>query len=92
MFTPSIGIHEGIILVQPGEDRLNAAIHMLFMNFDIAVVWVSRSLRVVDTVYARKWRLAYSPAQPAQYVLELHPSRLAEFTRGDQLVFTQCEK
>lgn len=75
---------------QVTEDRINAAIHMFFMNFDLTVVWLDRNLRVVDVQYARRWRPAYTPAKPARYVLELHPDRLNDFQTGDQLVFEPC--
>jgi uncharacterized membrane protein (UPF0127 family) len=86
MLRPSLSPNEGIIMVQPVEDRINAAIHMFFMNFDIAVVWLDHDYRVVDAQYARRWRPAYTPARAAKYVIELHPNRLNDFHMGDQLV------
>ncbi len=77
-------------MVQPRADRVDAAIHMFFMNFDIAVIWADESLRVVDAQLARRWRPAYAPAKAAKYVLETHPDRLGEFAAGDQLVLEKC--
>ncbi len=90
MFQKSIRPHAGLLMVQPRADRLDAAIHMFFMNFDIAVVWADEQLRVVDLKYARRWRPAYAPAKAAKYVLETHPDRLKDFEIGDQLVIAQC--
>lgn len=73
-------------MVQPRADRLDAAIHMFFMNFDIAVIWADEHLLVVDVQLARRWRPAYAPAKAAKYVLETHPDRLKDYTIGDQLV------
>jgi len=73
-------------MVQPRADRVDSAIHMFFMNFDIAVVWMDSKLRVVDVQYAKRWRPAYAPSAPAKYVLETHPERLNDFHLGDQLV------
>ena len=73
-------------MVQPRADRMDAAIHMFFMNFDIAVVWADKDLRVVDVQYAKRWRPFYAPARAAKYVLETHPQRLSDFKAGDQLV------
>ena len=86
MFQKAIGKDEGLLMVQPRADRLDAAIHMFFMNFDIAVIWADEHLRVVDAQLARRWRPAYAPAKAAKYVLETHPDRLKDYTIGDQLV------
>jgi uncharacterized membrane protein (UPF0127 family) len=90
MLARSIAPREGLLMVQPSATRTDAAIHMLFMNFDIAVVWADDDLRVVDLCLARRWRPAYVPAAAARYVIELHPDRLGDFTPGDQLVLIPC--
>jgi hypothetical protein len=58
---------------------------MLFMRFDIGVVWVSKDLRVIDKKFAKKWHLAYFSRFPAQHVIELHPTQLENFSIGDKL-------
>lgn len=90
MFTPSIDPQEGLLMVQTSQDRINAAIHMFFMNYDLAVIWLDRSLKVVDVQTARRWRPAYTPAHPALYVLEAHPDRAADFHTGDQVILKTC--
>lgn len=88
MFTNELGVGEGVLIDEAAESVLNSSIHMLFMNFDIAVIWVDAAFRVVDKVYARKWRPVYKPSRPARYILEIHNSRLLDFHLGDQLVVT----
>ena len=90
MFAASIDEGDGLLMVQPTQDRVNAAIHMFFMNFDLAVVWLDRSLTVVDVQLARRWRPMYTPAQPAMYVLETHPNRTADFQIGDRVKLKKC--
>jgi uncharacterized membrane protein (UPF0127 family) len=90
MFQKSLAEHEGLLMVQPRADRVDAAIHMFFMNFDIAVIWADEQLRVVDVQLARRWRPVYAPAKAAKYVLETHPSRLKDYQDGDQLVIDPC--
>ncbi len=87
MFYPSISMRDSRLFIEKEESKLNASIHMLFMNFDIAVVWLDRQLEVVDVIRARKWRPYYIPSRPAQYTLELHASRLNEFHIGDKISF-----
>lgn len=90
MFRRSIAQNEGLLMIQPHADRVNAGIHMFFMNFDITVVWADTSLRVVDVCLAKRWRPAYMPRGAALYVLETHPDRLRDFQIGDQLVIEPC--
>ncbi|MBN2551043.1 MAG: DUF192 domain-containing protein [Anaerolineales bacterium] len=75
----------GLLLVQERENRLDASIHMLFMQLDLGVVWIDSQDRVVDTRLARRWKLSYIPKNPARYVLEISVERLNEFSVGDQL-------
>lgn len=86
MFVKELDLDRGIILVDHEESRINSSIHMLFMNFDILVLWLDKNLVVVDKVLAKKWKPAYLPKLPAQYVLELHPTKFSEFSIGDQLI------
>ena len=90
MFRKSLGTHEGICMVQPRADRVDAAIHMFFMNFDIAVVWADEARKVVDVQLARRWRPMYAPASAAKFVIETHPDRQQDYQIGDQLVWEKC--
>ena len=87
MFSRELNHDQGIILVENVESRINTSIHMMFMNYDITVLWLDKQLVIVDKVLARKWRLIYLPKKPAQYVVELHQSKFSEFSIGDQLIF-----
>jgi hypothetical protein len=64
---------------------VNAAIHMFFVFFPIAAIWLDRNGRVVDTTLARPFRPAYVPSSPAQDVLEGPPTLLERVRIGDQL-------
>jgi len=59
---------------------------MLFMRFDIGVVWLSKDLTIVDKKIAKKWHVAYFSRLPAQHVIELHPTQLENFSIGDKLM------
>ena len=87
MFRPGIQTDEGIILSENSEDRINTAIHMFFMRFDIAVIWLDQHMRVVDTRLARRWQAIIFPRNKAQFVVETHPERLNDFKIGDQVLF-----
>lgn len=89
MFKPEIAINEGIILAENHESIVNTSIHMLFMRFDLAVIWLDGDLRVVDKTKAYKWRLFYAPQNKAQYVIEAHLSRFDDFQTNDQVKFEE---
>ena len=76
---------EGLLLVQKQDSRLDASIHMLGVSFDLAVIWINSSLRVVDKVLAKSWHLAYAPQKGAKYILEIHPGRWGDFEIGNQI-------
>jgi uncharacterized membrane protein (UPF0127 family) len=85
MFQKEVLPDEGILLVENSDSTLSSSIHMLFMNFDIGVVWVNKEGIVVDTVHAKRWHMVYKPSYPACLTLEIHPDRLKDFKPGDVL-------
>ena len=87
MFRDKIGDYEGIILVEKKESRINTAIHMFFMKFNITSVWISSEFQVNDVKIALLWRPYYAPQKKSLYVLETHAARFHEFQIGDQLRF-----
>jgi hypothetical protein len=76
---------EGLLLVEGHDSRIDTAIHMLFVWFDLAVIWINSDMLVVDKVLARRWHPAYVPKQPAKYILEIHPDRLDDFEIGHKV-------
>lgn len=83
MLKNSISRSEGILLVQSHESRMGAAIHMFFMRFSIAVIWIDHTFTIVDKKIALPWQPALLPSHPASYILECHPSRINDFQVGD---------
>jgi uncharacterized membrane protein (UPF0127 family) len=86
-FRRSLPEGTGLLLVQSGESRSSAAIHMLCVFMPLGVAWLDEARRVVDCRLARPWGM-YVPRFPARYVLEGHPSILDEIAVGDVLDFS----
>jgi uncharacterized membrane protein (UPF0127 family) len=86
-FRSHIEQDQGLLLVGKHDSRLNSSIHMLFVPFDLSVIWIDSARRVVDKVLAKSWRPAYFSKQPARYVLEIHPDRWDDFEIGDEVEF-----
>ena len=88
MFRNRLDPDEGLLLVQGQRDsRIESSIHMLFVPFDLSVVWINKEMTVVDKIIAKAWRPAYFPAAPASYILEIHPQRLEDYQIGDKVEF-----
>lgn len=87
MFRRALAEGEGLLLVEGRESRMDTTIHMFFMNFPIAAVWLDARFRVVDTCWAKPWRPFYAPRAPAQYTLETSPELLKRISIGDELAF-----
>ena len=88
MFRERLEPDDGLLLVQGNRDsRLDTSIHMLFVPFDLTVVWINTGLTVVDKVIARAWRPVYISAKPACYILEIHPNRWDDYQIGDKVEF-----
>ena len=85
MFRRALGDDEGLVLDEKVESVLATAIHMLFVFFPIAAIWLDDDLRVVDKTLARPFRLYYAPRRPARYVLEGPPALLEQVAVGDRL-------
>ena len=88
-FSSPLDETEGLIFVYGKESIANTSIHMFFVTFEIAVVWLDSSGRVVDKKLAKPWRPAYAPAKPAQYFIEAHASLLERVTIGEVLNFDE---
>ncbi|MFZ3080816.1 MAG: DUF192 domain-containing protein [Bellilinea sp.] len=88
MLQNSIPLDGGALLAEDKSSRMNTSIHMLFMRFDIAAIWIDADRMVVDVQIARRWHLAYMPAKPARYILEAHVNQAEHFKVGDQVTFT----
>jgi uncharacterized membrane protein (UPF0127 family) len=85
MFRPHLDFNEGLLLAEKRNSRLETSIHMLFVSFDLAVIWFNSDMLVVDKVLAKSWRPAYFSKAAAQYILEIHPNRLEEYQIGDKV-------
>jgi uncharacterized membrane protein (UPF0127 family) len=79
----------GLLFVYRRESKADTSIHMLFMLFPIATVWLDKDGVVVDKVLAKPWRPAYIPARPAQYFIEARPLILDRVQIGDALRFDE---
>jgi len=88
-FSPRLPADEGLLFVTKHEGRSHTAIHMFFVFFPIAVVWLDAQGLVVDQALAKPWRPYYAPARPAQYFIEADPQLLERVAIGDRLRFDE---
>ena len=86
-FRRTLSENEGLLLVGKRENRADTAIHMFFVFFPIAAIWLDKNGKIVDTMLARPFRPLYVPRAPARDVLEGPPALLERVQIGDQLRF-----
>lgn len=86
MFQQNINRNEGLLFINQSENRLDAAIHMFFMNFDIAVFWINNNNIVVDKSIAKKWHPFYIPRYNAKMVFETHKENIDLLAIGDVVI------
>jgi uncharacterized membrane protein (UPF0127 family) len=80
---------DGLVLVENSDSRISTAIHMLFVFFDLGVLWVNDAGLIVDTAVAKPWRLSYMPQAPARYVIEAQPAIVNQVAIGDTILFSE---
>jgi len=85
MFRRAIGEDEAFVFAESRENIGLTSIHMFFVFFPIAVVWLDAEKKVVDIKLARPFRPYYAPQRPAQYFVECHPSVMDKVQIGDRL-------
>jgi len=86
-FCRKIPRDQGLLLVQPKDSRLDSSIHMVFVFFDLGIIWINETGEVVDKCHAKRWITMKVPNKPARYTLEIVPERLHEFQLGDSIRF-----
>jgi uncharacterized membrane protein (UPF0127 family) len=92
MLRRSLPEDEGLLFVFRRQSVAETTIHMLFMLFAIAAIWIDDKGRVVDTKLAKPWRPVYAPAKAARYLIEAHPVVLERVKVGDRLTFDEKAK
>lgn len=78
---------EAIILVHKKDSVANSSIHMFFVFFPIAAVWINGEGRVTSAQLAKPWRPFYASSDPARFVLETTPDLLSRIKVGDFVDF-----
>ncbi|HXF70309.1 MAG TPA: DUF192 domain-containing protein [Thermoflexus sp.] len=82
MFRRALKEDEGLFFVFPRSGRWENAIHMFFVFFPIAAIWLDEAGRIVHAVEARPFRI-YVPPRPARYLIEGPVALLAHARIGE---------
>ncbi len=87
MFRRRLEPGEAVLLVEAADSRVTTSIHMFFVPFPIAAIWINSAGQVVDKVEALPNRPYYAPRRPARFTLEGSPALLSQVAIDDELVF-----
>jgi uncharacterized membrane protein (UPF0127 family) len=88
-FRRSLKEGEALILVKEKDSTANSSIHMFFVFFPIAAIWINQEGKVTSAQHAKPWRPYYASPKPASYVLETSPEYLEKISVGDYLDFVE---
>jgi len=78
---------EAIILAHNKDSVATSSIHMFFVFFPIAAVWINGEGRVTSAQLAKPWHPFYASPDPARFVLETTPDLLSRIQVGDFVDF-----
>ena len=78
-----------MILVKEKDSVANSSIHMFFVFFPIAAIWINQKGKVTSAQLAKPWRPYYASPTPASYVIETSPDYLEKVSVGDFLEFIE---
>jgi uncharacterized membrane protein (UPF0127 family) len=87
MFRRRLGPDEAYLFAFHSEGIVASSVHMVFVFFPIALIWLDGQQRVVDVRLARPFRPYYAPRQAAQYLIEGAPGLLGLVRVGDRIEF-----
>jgi len=82
---------EALILVKDKDSIANTSIHMFFVFFPIAAIWINSKGKVTSAQLAKPWRPYYASPEPATFVLETSPDFLDKVAIGDNLDFAEIK-
>jgi len=86
-FKRGLAPDEALILVHGSDSIATTSIHMFFVFFPIAAIWIDSQGLVTSAQLAKPWRPYYASPKPARYVLEASPELLNKLSVGDQVDF-----
>ena len=77
--------------LNPGEALIleSSSIHMFFVFFPIAAIWINSKGKVTSAQLAKPWRPYYASPEPARYVIETSPKFMDNISVGDELKFVE---
>lgn len=82
---------EALILAKDKDSIGSSSIHMFFVFFPIAAIWINSNGKITSAQLAKPWRPYYASPEPACYVLETSPDFLEKISVGENLEFVQIE-
>ena len=88
-FRRKLNDSEALILVKDKDSIGSTSIHMFFVFFPIAAIWVNSNGKVTSAQLAKPWRPYYASPVPAIYVIETAPDFLDSVDVGDTIDFQE---
>ncbi len=87
MFESKQNFDYALVFPFPRETRIGASIHMMFVFFPIAAVYLDSKMIVVDIAFLNPFALNYTPKKPSTFLIEMPVSAGKKISVGDKLSF-----
>lgn len=85
MFENKKNFDYALIFEFPRESKLGCSIHMLFMKFEIDVLFLNSKKIVVDKTTLKPWIINYTPKKPAKFVIEAPKGTFSKIKLSEKL-------
>jgi uncharacterized membrane protein (UPF0127 family) len=83
---------EALVLVENRDSIASSSIHMFFVFFPIAAIWVNRHGKVTHKQLAVPWQPFCASPEPARYVIEAAPELLDRVSVGEHFDFVPTQR
>lgn len=83
MFRRRLAADEAYVFPGSRDSIALTTIHMFFVFFPVAVLWLDHERKVVDVVLAYPFRMRYAPSEPARHFVEGLPTLLDKVRVGE---------
>lgn len=86
-FSKPLEPDHGLLLANRNESVAGSSIHMFFVFYPIAAIWINNHGLITSAQLAKPWRPYYASPEPARYILEAPPETMSRVSVGDEIDF-----
>ncbi|NMA44830.1 MAG: DUF192 domain-containing protein [Candidatus Diapherotrites archaeon] len=85
MFEDEKKFDYALVFTSPKEGKIESSLHMMFVFFPIAAIFLDSNKNVVDKTTLTPFTVNYTPKKPAKYVIEMPPKEAKKIKIKDKI-------